>query len=188
RNEIIEHREHLKELRNNAYGKTEDEDVVNHIAKVLEIYNLIKTHNMDTDRLRVDDEDEGPDYIEFKAWLNSKFYNHKRMDGMTKSAFTDDIKSSDKEWEESYYGNPRMTNTDSFFKPYLDAQEKGNSYEIEKWNVCNQKYRGGKISKVNDITLNNGSHFDNIKDEQLNERVCRAKKFKVTKYSLGPNE
>ncbi|GJR25668.1 hypothetical protein Tco_1101900 [Tanacetum coccineum] len=128
-------------LSNNAYGRTEDEDVVNHIAKVLKIYNLIKTQNMDIDRLRVhvfpflayrDDEDEGPDYIEFKAWLNSKFYNHKRMDGMTKSAFTDDIKSSDKEWEESYYGNPRNTNTDSFFKPYLDAQEKGNSYEIEK--------------------------------------------------------
>ncbi|GKC59783.1 hypothetical protein Tco_1087381 [Tanacetum coccineum] len=46
-------KEHLKELRNNVYGGTEDEDVVDHIAKVLEISNLIKTPDMDTDRLRV---------------------------------------------------------------------------------------------------------------------------------------
>ncbi|GKA03174.1 hypothetical protein Tco_0675955 [Tanacetum coccineum] len=35
-----------------------------------------------------------------------------------------DIVSSDKEWEESDYGNPPNTATDSFFKPYLNAQEK----------------------------------------------------------------
>ncbi|GJX74986.1 hypothetical protein Tco_0313581 [Tanacetum coccineum] len=36
-----------------------------------------------------------------------------------------DIVSSDVEWEESDYGNPPNTTTDSFFKPYLNAQEKG---------------------------------------------------------------
>nr|GEW26460.1 hypothetical protein [Tanacetum cinerariifolium] len=128
-------KEFLTKLQNNAYSGTKEEDVVNHIAKVLEIFNLIKTHNMDTDRLRVhvfpfsltgdariwwineenekitawselverfsckyyllsrasrydvtrDDNDEGPDFFEFKAWFNSKFNNHKRMDGMNKS-------------------------------------------------------------------------------------------------------
>ncbi|GJY89010.1 hypothetical protein Tco_0503638 [Tanacetum coccineum] len=38
----------------------------------------------------------------------------------------DDIISSDDEWEESYYGNPpnTYTNTKSLFKPYLEAHEK----------------------------------------------------------------
>ncbi|GJU82435.1 hypothetical protein Tco_1284800 [Tanacetum coccineum] len=36
----------------------------------------------------------------------------------------DDIISSDEVWEESDYRNPPNTNTDSFFKPYLDAHEK----------------------------------------------------------------
>ncbi|GJS26910.1 integrase, catalytic region, zinc finger, CCHC-type containing protein [Tanacetum coccineum] len=66
-----------------------------------------------------DDEDEGRDYFEFEAWLNAKFKDRKRMDGMTKSALwnywlkgegsnelMDDIDSSDEEWEESDYENP----------------------------------------------------------------------------------
>ncbi|GJV72479.1 hypothetical protein Tco_1492474 [Tanacetum coccineum] len=158
--------EHLKELRNNAYSGSEEKDVIDHIAKVLEILDSIKIPNMDTDRLRVhvfplsltgrffckyyplsrasknnvisNDEDNGPDYFEFVTWLNSKFKDHRRMDGVTKSALwhswvieggnselMDDIVSSDEEWEEYDYGNPPNTATDSFFKPYLDAQEKG---------------------------------------------------------------
>ncbi|GKE27012.1 hypothetical protein Tco_1442396, partial [Tanacetum coccineum] len=33
-----------------------------------------------------DDVDKGPDYLDFINWLNSKFRNHRRMDGKTKSA------------------------------------------------------------------------------------------------------
>ncbi|GJU53540.1 hypothetical protein Tco_1227254 [Tanacetum coccineum] len=112
------------------------------------------------------------------------------MDGMTKSALwhywvkgegnnklMDDIESSDEELKESDYGNPRNTDIDSFFKPYFVAQEKDNIYEIEKGSERNQKYPGGNISKVNDIILNNAPYFHNIKVEQLNERVRRAKKF-----------
>ncbi|GJY72858.1 hypothetical protein Tco_0477289 [Tanacetum coccineum] len=43
----------LMELRSNAYYGMFDEDVVDHIAKVLEILDLIKTPNMDTDCLRI---------------------------------------------------------------------------------------------------------------------------------------
>ncbi|GKC89878.1 hypothetical protein Tco_1150527, partial [Tanacetum coccineum] len=43
----------LKELRNNAFSGTKKEDVVEHIAKVLEILDSIKIPNVDTDRLRV---------------------------------------------------------------------------------------------------------------------------------------
>ncbi|GKD25931.1 hypothetical protein Tco_1232145 [Tanacetum coccineum] len=177
-------KEHLKELRNNGYSGTTEEDVGDHIAKVLEISNLIKTLNMDTDRLRVyvfpflltsaarmwwinegsdktttwsevvgrffckyyplsragkydvtrDDEDEEDNYLEFIIWLNSKCKDHKSMNETTKSALwhywlkeegnnelMDDTKSSDEELKEPNCGNPRNTNVDSFFKPYLDA-------------------------------------------------------------------
>ncbi|GKE00059.1 hypothetical protein Tco_1388042 [Tanacetum coccineum] len=46
-------KEFLMELRSNAYYGMFDEDVVDHIAKVLEILDLIKTPNMDTDCLRI---------------------------------------------------------------------------------------------------------------------------------------
>ncbi|GJX38508.1 hypothetical protein Tco_0251811 [Tanacetum coccineum] len=36
----------------------------------------------------------------------------------------DDIVSSDEEWEESDFGNLPNTTIVSFFKPYLEAQEK----------------------------------------------------------------
>ncbi|GJZ29696.1 hypothetical protein Tco_0574343 [Tanacetum coccineum] len=45
--------EFLMELRSNAYCGTDDEDVVDHIAKLLEILDLIKTPNVDTYRLRM---------------------------------------------------------------------------------------------------------------------------------------
>nr|GFB34241.1 hypothetical protein [Tanacetum cinerariifolium] len=45
--------EFLTELHSNVYCGTYDEDVVDHIAKVLEILNLIKTPNVDTYRLRM---------------------------------------------------------------------------------------------------------------------------------------
>ncbi|GJU43171.1 hypothetical protein Tco_1200437 [Tanacetum coccineum] len=235
-------KEHLQELRNNAYSRSKEEALVDHIAKVLEILDSIKTLDMDTDQVRVhvfpfsltgaarewwiktwndkitawsevvgrffckyfplspigkynvtrDNEDEGPDYFEFVTWLNSKFKDHRRMDGMTKSALChywvkgegnnelmDDTESSDEELEESDYGNPCNTDTDLFFKPYLDAQEKDNIYEIEKGSERNKKYRGGNISKVNDIILNNAPHSDNLKDEQLNERGARPKSLKL---------
>ncbi|GKF16699.1 hypothetical protein Tco_0061617, partial [Tanacetum coccineum] len=51
KNELKE--EFLMELRSNAYCGTDDEDVVGHIAKVLEMPNLIKTPNVDTYHLRM---------------------------------------------------------------------------------------------------------------------------------------
>ncbi|GJV84155.1 hypothetical protein Tco_1524053 [Tanacetum coccineum] len=45
-------KEFLMELQRNAYHGWLDKDVVDHIAKVLEILDLIKIPNVDTDRLR----------------------------------------------------------------------------------------------------------------------------------------
>nr|GEY03256.1 hypothetical protein [Tanacetum cinerariifolium] len=72
---------------------------------------------------------------------------------------------NNKEWNESDYGNPFNIATDSFFKAH-------DEHDIEEWNELRQmKYKE-----------------DNKNDEQPNRRVCKAKKFKAIKYSLGPNE
>ncbi|GKD50304.1 retrovirus-related pol polyprotein from transposon TNT 1-94, partial [Tanacetum coccineum] len=46
-------KEFLKELHINAFKGTDEEDVVDHIAKVIEMLDLIKTPNMNPDRLRM---------------------------------------------------------------------------------------------------------------------------------------
>ncbi|GKA80927.1 hypothetical protein Tco_0787619 [Tanacetum coccineum] len=195
-------KEHLKELRNNAYSGSEEEDVIEHIAKVLEILNSIKIPNMDTDRLCMhvfplayrNDEDGGPGYFEFVTWLNLRFKDHRRMDGITKSALwhswvkgggnnelMDNIVSSEEEWEEFDYGSPHNTDTDLFFKSYLDAQEKGD--------ICLIKKEHHLKNHSSDVSVQHRtSCFDDKKNDLINEKVCNAEKFKVIKYSLGDNE
>ncbi|GJR26403.1 hypothetical protein Tco_1102635 [Tanacetum coccineum] len=86
------------------------------------------------------------------------------MDGMTKSALwhywvkgegnnelMGDIESSDEEWEESDYGNPPNTDTNLFFKPYLDAQEKN---DIGKGDKRDQMNHGGQRLNEEYISLN----------------------------------
>ncbi|GJR18445.1 hypothetical protein Tco_0966972 [Tanacetum coccineum] len=46
-------KEFLIELKNNAYHNMFDEDVVDHIAKVLELLDLIKILGVDSHRLRM---------------------------------------------------------------------------------------------------------------------------------------
>ncbi|GJR18444.1 hypothetical protein Tco_0966971 [Tanacetum coccineum] len=72
---------------------------------------------------------------------------------------------SNKEWKESDYGNLLNTTTDSFFKAYDERN-------IKEGNELRQMKR----------------KRDNKIDEQPIKRVCKAEKFEVIKYSLGPNE
>ncbi|GJT41623.1 hypothetical protein Tco_0941488 [Tanacetum coccineum] len=213
-------KEHLKELRSYDYRGSEEEDVIDHIAKVLKILDSIKIPDVDTDRLRMhvfplsrrffykyysisragknnmisNDKDDGPDYFEFVTWLNSRFKDHRRMDGMTKSALwhswvkgwgnnelMDDIISSDEEWEESDYGNPPNTDTDSFLNHIWMLKKKGDIWLIKKEHHL-------KNHSSNVSVKNNASCFDDKKNDLVNEKVCNAEKFEVIKFSLGDNE
>ncbi|GJY59341.1 hypothetical protein Tco_0459233 [Tanacetum coccineum] len=140
----------------------------------------------------------GLDPLEFISRVNSIFENHRRVDGMTKKALLhswineswnkeqmNDIVSSDEEWEESDYGNLPNTTIDSFFKPYLNAQENN---DIEKEDERSQKKRKGNNSNLEINILNKAPESDNQNNEQPSKRVCKTKKFKAIKYSLGPNE
>ncbi|GJY78916.1 hypothetical protein Tco_0484717 [Tanacetum coccineum] len=133
-------KEFLKELRSNAYHGMFDEDVVDHIAKVFEILDLIKMSNVDIHRLRMkffplslaDDArqwwiDKGDGKITTRKELVEKFFckfyplSYDGEDEMLREEPINDIVSSDEEWEESDNGNPPNTTTDSFFKPYFGA-------------------------------------------------------------------
>ncbi|GKD21164.1 hypothetical protein Tco_1222867 [Tanacetum coccineum] len=170
-------KEFFTELQSNAYRGKFDEDVVDHIAKVLEMLDLIKVFNVDTDRLRVK---------VFPLSLADDANNDDmRIDRMTKSALcqswidgwgnnesSDGIVSSDDEWEEYEYGNPPDTTTDSFFKPYMETQEE---------NIIKRIYEQGHTKRKYNNTSNSN-------DEKPNKRVCKAKKFKAIKYSLRTDE
>ncbi|GKB35054.1 hypothetical protein Tco_0879996 [Tanacetum coccineum] len=134
----------LKELRDNAYNGRVEENVIGRISKFLEVFDLIKTANVESFELRMkrnndkmcDDDEEGRDPFEFIPWMNSKFKDHKKVDDITKqtllyswiedgnrNGLMNDVVSSDEEWEESDYGNPPKTNTNSL-APYFNDNSK----------------------------------------------------------------
>ncbi|GKA80953.1 hypothetical protein Tco_0787645 [Tanacetum coccineum] len=170
-------KEFLMKLQSNAYHGMFDEDVVDHIAKgegkITTWEDLVEKFFCKFYPKSRDGEDEmleegdnwGIDPLEFISRV--------------------DIVSSDEEWEEPDYGNPPNTTTDSFLKPYFQAQEKN---DIEKEDERSQKKRKGNNSNLEINILNKAPKSDNKTDEPPNKRVCKAEKFKAIKYLLGPNK
>nr|GEV48870.1 hypothetical protein [Tanacetum cinerariifolium] len=156
-----------------------DEGVVDHIAKVLELLDLIKIPGVHQLRMKVFPlslADDGIVPFEFISQVNSSFENHMKVDGRTKKVLLhfwmngswnerrmDNSILSNKEWKESDYGNPLNTTTDSFFKAHDER-------DIKEGNELRQmKHKG-----------------DNKNDEKPLKRVCKAKKFQAIKYLVGP--
>ncbi|GKD02692.1 hypothetical protein Tco_1177666 [Tanacetum coccineum] len=100
-------KELLKELCNNAYDGTEADDAADHIARFLEILDLVKIPDIDpratahfcistlsyrdSGKIKMNDttKEDGQSYLKFMIWLNSKFKNPGRMNSVTKSALWD---------------------------------------------------------------------------------------------------
>ncbi|GJR29579.1 hypothetical protein Tco_1105811 [Tanacetum coccineum] len=137
-----------------------------------------------------DNDEGGRDPLEFIPWRNSKFKDHKKVDGTTKRALLhtwieigneegllNDEVLSDEEWEEHEYGTHP---NDSFPKPYLNINnEKDKNHHNE-----NNK----DIDKLSGIDLSGVPHSKKINNEQPNEGVCRVDKFEVIKYTIGDSE
>ncbi|GJR60703.1 hypothetical protein Tco_1502865 [Tanacetum coccineum] len=130
------------------------------------------------DEMLDEGENKGIDPLEFLLNVNTSFKNHKKVDGRTQKVifhswmngnwnkrYVDNSISSNNELKESKYENPSNIATDSFFKAY---EVQG----IEKESLTKCKY-------------NNASNSIN---ELPNKRRCKAEKFEVIQYSLGPNE
>ncbi|GJR58654.1 putative reverse transcriptase domain-containing protein [Tanacetum coccineum] len=164
-------KEFLVELQKNMYHETHYEDVVDHIAKVLKMVDLIYVPGVYSHQLRMkvfplslaDDAKEwwisdGDEKITTWEELVEKFFCRfypESYDG------EDEIN----ELKESKYENPSNTATDSFFKAYKVR-------DIEKQSQTKRKY----------------SNTSNSINELPNKRRCKVENFEAIQYSLGPNE
>ncbi|GJZ18628.1 hypothetical protein Tco_0554751 [Tanacetum coccineum] len=183
--------EFLKILHDNSFNGMDESDVTHHIAKVLKITEWIKIPNVDKDELRLyvfskslsrdakkckipNDLGHGTDYFEFLYWLASKFDNYWELDKNVKSELwkfyvngrtkgtIDDLVNYNKPCEESN----KKTCSYLFFKPYLDAQDGKDIYEI-----INTDYSSIPIPAHRDIS---------DPDE-----LCQTEEFTVIRYSIG---
>nr|GEY34364.1 hypothetical protein [Tanacetum cinerariifolium] len=158
--------------------------------KFIKFYPLSCASNYDK---MCDDDDEGRDLLEFTPWVKSKFIDHKKVDETTKRALLYTWKevgnkegllneevSSDEEWEEHEYGNPPNTNNNSFPKPNLKTNNEGDK--------CYHRKINDDTSKLENIILSSAPYFEELTNEQLNEKRCKVENFKVIKYSVGDNE
>ncbi|GKC55120.1 hypothetical protein Tco_1077865 [Tanacetum coccineum] len=124
-----------------------------------------------------DDLDNGTDYFEFIYWLASKFDNYWELDKNTRNwlwvfyvnertkGTIGDLEKYKEPWEE----NTTSTCSDTFYKPYLNAQEAKTIYK-----VINKEYSSMPIPTRYDI--------DNPND------LCRTKEFTVAQNSIGDDE
>ncbi|GJZ84025.1 hypothetical protein Tco_0649198 [Tanacetum coccineum] len=187
-------KEFLVELRKNIYHGTYNEDVVDHIAKVLKMVDLIYVPGVDSHQLRMkvfplslaDDakewwisEGDGKittweELVETFFYETLHFKKHKKVDGRTKKVLFH-------AWMNGNWNKRRIddsilrsnnTTTDSFFKPYLITHGKSDTEKEDEQSQTKRKY----------------SNTSNSIDEQPNKRRCKAEKFEAIQYSLGPNE
>ncbi|GJV11683.1 hypothetical protein Tco_1353224 [Tanacetum coccineum] len=120
-----------------------------------------------------DDLDNGTNYFEFIYWLASKFDNYWEIDKNTKNGLwefyvNERAKGTIGDLDE--YKEPcKKTCSDTFYKPYLDAQEAKDIYE-----VINREYSLIPIPSRRDI---------NNPDE-----LCITEEFIVVRHSIGNDE
>ncbi|GJS65072.1 hypothetical protein Tco_0679636 [Tanacetum coccineum] len=104
--------EFLQILPDNSFNRMDGSDITDHIAKVLEITEWIKISNVDKDELRLH--------------LFSKSLNGEAKKWWNSEGTIDDLVKYNEPCEESR----KKTCSDLFFKPYLDAQDGKDVYEI----------------------------------------------------------
>ncbi|GJW51131.1 hypothetical protein Tco_0092482 [Tanacetum coccineum] len=184
--------EFMKILKDNAFNGMNREDVTDHIPMVLKIIEWIKIPNVEKNELRLhssqnhlvemqrhvpDDLDNRTNYFEFIYWLVSKFDNYWEIEKNTKNGLWEfyvnertkgtigDLEEYKKPCEE----NTKKTCSDTFYKPYLDAQEANDIYE-----VIDKEYSSIPIPDRHDI--------DNP------DELCRIEEFTVVRHSIGNDE
>ncbi|GJR47723.1 hypothetical protein Tco_1315826 [Tanacetum coccineum] len=166
-------KEFLLELRKNIYHRTYNEDVVDHIAKVLKMVDLIYVPGTDSHQLRMkifplslaDDAKEW--------WISDGDGKSPLGRNLLRRSSVDSILNH--MIERMKYDNilrSNNTTADSFFKPYLITHGKSDTEKEDEQSQTKRKY----------------CNASNSIDEQPNKRRCIAEKFEAIQYSLGPNE
>ncbi|GJY84510.1 hypothetical protein Tco_0497886 [Tanacetum coccineum] len=186
--------EFLKILHDNSFNGMDESDITKHIGKVLEITEWIKIPNVDKDELRLhvfskslgedakkckipNDLNHKMDYFEFLYWLASKSDNYWELDKNVKSKLWEFYVNGRNngtiddfgKYNEPCKENCNKTCSDLFFKPYLDAQDGKDIYEII--------YRDYSPILI-------PAHHDISNPDEL----CQTKEFIVVRYSIGSFE
>ncbi|GKC58171.1 hypothetical protein Tco_1085769 [Tanacetum coccineum] len=136
--------EFLKILHDNSFNGMDGSDITEHIGKVLEITEWIKIPNVDRDKLRL------------HVFLKSLSGDAKKWWDNEGTATT---------WKEFN----EKTCSDLFFKPYLDAQDGKDIYEI---------------IDINYSPIPIHAHHDISNPDEL----CQIEEFTVVRYSVGSCE
>ncbi|GJX20871.1 hypothetical protein Tco_0223548 [Tanacetum coccineum] len=139
------------------------------MAKVLEISEWIKTPNVDLNQIRLLvfsnslDEDA-------KDWWNNEIdgivTTRNELECNDKGSISD-IGPSDKPCDK----NLKNLCSDSFFKPYLDAQEGNEIYNFEESNEYSPQ-----IPVPTECDVSNP------------DKLCKSKEFRIIRYSMGSDE
>ncbi|GJW09664.1 hypothetical protein Tco_1575491 [Tanacetum coccineum] len=198
-------KEFLVELRKNTYHGTYNEDVVNHIAKVLKMVDLIYVPGVDSHQLRMkvfplslaDDAkewwiSEGDGKITTWEELVEKFFcrfylesydrEYERLDegvdGRTQKVIFHSWMNGN--WNKRYVDNSISCNN----------ERKESKYENLPNTAADSFF---KAYDIRDIKKENGQgkikRKDNDKDDKRpHKKICKTEKFEAIKYSLGPNE
>ncbi|GKB56473.1 hypothetical protein Tco_0912659, partial [Tanacetum coccineum] len=120
-----------------------------------------------------DDMNNREDNFEFIYWLASKFDNYWEIDRNTKNGlweFYVNERTNGRIGDLDEYEEPcKKTHLDAFYKPYLDAQEANDIYE-----VINREYSLIPIPACRNI--------DNP------DELCRIKEFAIIRHSIGNDE
>ncbi|GJV80535.1 hypothetical protein Tco_1516405 [Tanacetum coccineum] len=120
-----------------------------------------------------DDLDNGTNYFEFMYWVASKFDNYSEIDKNTKNGLWEIYVNEHTKGmigDLGEYKEPcKRTCSDTFYKPYLDAQEAKDIY-----GVINREYSPIPIPAHLDIDNPN--------------KLCRTKEFTVVRHSIGNDE
>ncbi|GJR05563.1 hypothetical protein Tco_0528547 [Tanacetum coccineum] len=175
--------EFLKILEDNAFNGMDGGDVTDHIAKVLEITEWIKMPDVDKNELRL--------YVfskslsgNAKKWWNDEinkttitwsklndtfFHKYYPLSHTCNSKIPDDLDNGTIGDLGEYKEPCKRTCSNTFYKPYLDAREAKDIYE-----VINREYSPIQIPAHRDIDNPN--------------KLCRTKEFTVVRRSIGNDE
>ncbi|GJV52532.1 hypothetical protein Tco_1448273 [Tanacetum coccineum] len=195
-------KEFLVELRKNKYYGTHNEDVVDHIAKVLNMVDLICVPGMDSHQLRMkvfplslaDDANEwwiseGDGKITTWEELVEKFFCRFYPESYDE---VDEMLDEGENW--GIYPLEFISNVNTSFKNHKKVDRRTQKKESKNENPSNTATDSFfKAYDVRDIEKENGEgqikRKDNDKDDKKpNKRRCKAEKFEAIQYSLGPNE
>ncbi|GJU46477.1 hypothetical protein Tco_1203743 [Tanacetum coccineum] len=194
-------KEFLVELRKNIYHGTYNEDVVDHIAKVLKMVDLICVPGVDSHQLRMkvfplslaDDAKEwwiskGDGKVTTWEELVEKFFcrfypeSHDKEDEMLDEG-------------ENWGIDPLefLSNVNTSFKNHkkVDGRTQKESKYENPSNIATDSFF--KAYDVRDAEKENRQgqikRKDNDKDDKRpHKKICKTKKFEAIKYSIGSNE